>query len=166
MFSEPGSVFRDEMLRPEKQDPASYADGVNNIVETQQKVARNYFDDGSVDLACPPLKAILHLMVHGTYNGQALDDPELRALFDHGTILESDWYAARLEAKANVDRALWKRHTAALRAFTSNAIYTSEVERLQLAERLRKAEAAEKATHAPDYAATLKGALGTDPSLL
>jgi hypothetical protein len=166
MFSEPASVFSDEMLRPEKQDPDSYADGVNNIVETQQKVARNYFDDGSIHFACPPLKAILHIMVHGNFNGEAIESPAVRNLFDHDTILTSDWYADRLEAKASVDRSLWKRHVAALRAFTANEIYSSEVERLQLAARLKNAEAAEEAANGHDYAASLKGTLGTDPSLL
>ena len=48
----------------------SLLDGVNNIVENQARVAKNYFDDGSVSMAIPPLKALLHIMVYGQYEGK------------------------------------------------------------------------------------------------
>ena len=44
---------------------ASYVDGVNNVYEAQLRVAQQYFEDGSIDDACPPLEALLHIMVHG-----------------------------------------------------------------------------------------------------
>ncbi len=52
IFETPSSVFSSEMLRPEEQGPELYAAGVDAIVETQRRVALNYFEDGSVVAAC------------------------------------------------------------------------------------------------------------------
>ena len=72
--------FPEEMLRPEKQDLDVFAAGVDAIVEAQTRVALNYFEDGSVEAACPPIKALLHIMAHGEYRGHAArDDPRSRA---------------------------------------------------------------------------------------
>jgi len=61
MFNHPHALFTDEMLRPELQDLAEFANGVDNIVSTQKRVAKMYFDDGSIRQACPPLQALLHI---------------------------------------------------------------------------------------------------------
>ena len=58
-------VFTDEMLRPEQQDMDVFADGVDTIVTTHQRVAESYFADGSIEMACPPLKALLEIMDKG-----------------------------------------------------------------------------------------------------
>ncbi len=75
IFETPGSVFTSEMLRPEEQDAELFAAGVDAIVETQRRVALNYFEDGSVEAACPPLKALLHILAHGNYQGMGVDAP-------------------------------------------------------------------------------------------
>ena len=82
LFETPDVVFSEEMLRPEKQSLELFAAGVDAIVEAQRRVALNYFEDGSVEAACPPLKALLHIMAHGEYEGMGLDDPRFRALFN------------------------------------------------------------------------------------
>src|SRR5581483_2384324 len=69
LFETPDAVFTEAMLRPEKQDLAMFAAGVDAIVEAQTRVAKQYFEDGSVEAACPPLKALLHIMACGSYNG-------------------------------------------------------------------------------------------------
>ena len=56
IFESPGAVFTSAMLRPEEQDLDMYVAGVEAIVETQRRVAMNYFEDKSVEAACPPLK--------------------------------------------------------------------------------------------------------------
>ena len=81
VFNYPFAVFTDEALRPEKQDPAIFADGVDNIVTTHQTTAESYFADGSVELACPPLQCLLHIMARGHYQGRDVNHPEIRALF-------------------------------------------------------------------------------------
>ena len=67
IFDNPHAVFTDEILQPERQDLDMYVDGVNHIVETQQRVARQYLQDGSIEDACPPLRALLHIMADGEY---------------------------------------------------------------------------------------------------
>ncbi len=116
IFETPDAVFPEEMLRPEKQDPAQFAAGVDAIVEAQTRVALQYFEDGSVDAACPPLRALLHIMAHGSYEGKGVDAPEIRGLFTREAMLASDWYRERLRVKQARDIALWKRHLAALEA--------------------------------------------------
>ena len=39
-------MFTEDILKPELQDPAVFADGVANIVEAQKRVASMYFEDG------------------------------------------------------------------------------------------------------------------------
>ncbi len=110
IFEIPGSVFPEEMLRPEKQNLADYAAGVNAIVAAQRRVAMEYFEDGSIDLACPPIKAILKIMAAG---GRA-DDPAVRELFTLKSLLASDWYRERLLTQQSIDVALWTRHRDAI----------------------------------------------------
>ncbi len=62
LFETPDVVFTEEMLRPEKQSLPLFASGVDAIVDAQRLVALNYFLDGSVAAACPPLKALLYIM--------------------------------------------------------------------------------------------------------
>ena len=42
------------MLKPELQDVDVFADGMDNIVSTQKRVAEMYFEDGSIEVVCPP----------------------------------------------------------------------------------------------------------------
>ncbi|MCA9396672.1 MAG: hypothetical protein KC649_05825, partial [Candidatus Omnitrophica bacterium] len=120
IFNNPITVFTEEMLRPEKQDLDAYAQGVNNIVVTQQRVARQYIADGSIEAACPPLKALLYIMAEGSYNGLKVEDDEFRKLFDRAEILKSDWYAARLQAKRLRDVHMWEQHIKYLEKFSKS----------------------------------------------
>ncbi|HEX7487919.1 MAG TPA: hypothetical protein VF341_03390, partial [Anaeromyxobacteraceae bacterium] len=116
LFETPGTVFSEEMLRPELQDRAAFAAGVDAIVEAQTRVARSYFEDGSVEAACPPLRALLHVMAHGHFDGMGVEDPRLRALFTREATVQSDWYRERLRVKQRRDVALWQRHLLAVEA--------------------------------------------------
>jgi len=114
VFQAPNAVFPEDMLRPEQQDLAAFAAGIDAIVETQTRVATSYFEDGSIEGACPPLKALLHVMVHGQYDGMGLEHPTIRALFSREVLLRSPWYHERLVTKQARDVALWQRHRLAL----------------------------------------------------
>ncbi len=107
IFESPGSVFTDEMLRPEKQDLGAFAEGVDAICEAQQRVAAHYFEDGSVADACPPIRALLHIMRDGHYEGKDVHAPEIRGMFSREALVASDWYGARLKAKQRRDVAFW-----------------------------------------------------------
>ncbi len=166
VFSAPDTVFTDEMLRPEIQSHNEFADGINNIVETHKKVADNYFADGSVEFACPPLRALLHIMSTGEYGGRSISSPEIRNLFTREALVASDWYRARLDAKAAADIVLWNRHVANLEEFLTKPYYQSELKRLGVRERLARARAVAEHVASPDYRASLDGTIGLDPALV
>ena len=109
VFDKPTIVFDEAMLRPETQDMDAYVDGINNITEAQQRVASAYFEDGSINDACPPLQALLHIMAHGSYNGMTVDNPAIRNMFTRDYLLQSNWYQERLRIKQQRDAALQRR---------------------------------------------------------
>jgi len=166
MFAEPASVFSEDMLRPELQDHDQFIDGIKNITETQQKVALSYFEDGGIDLAIPPLKAILHIMAYGEYEGKTIHDPEVRGLFDREKVLASDWYQERLEAKKDLRMRMMRDHIVCLEAFLHKQNYAMEAERLELSARLKetKANLAEFEANPDDYVARITGSIGVEPS--
>ena len=89
VFNHPHAVFTEAMLKPELQDRDIFADGMDNIVATQKRVAKMYFDDGSIAQACPPLQALLHIMLHDQLEGKGLDHPDVRKLFTRENLLAS-----------------------------------------------------------------------------
>jgi hypothetical protein len=162
IFETPGSVFPEEMLRPELQDPILFAAGVEAIVETQRRVALNYFEDGSVEAACPPLKALLHIMANGEYQGAGVETPEVRAMFGREAMLASDWYQERLRAKQDRDIALWRRHASALETFrtTSGPIASAPID---IQARIALANAQLNRVSSACYLKELWGTIGADP---
>jgi hypothetical protein len=163
VFNHPHSVFTDEMLRPETQDMAIFADGMDNICGTHQRVAQSYFDDGTIALACPPLRALLYIMAKGDYQGHGLDAPEVRGLFTRESLLVSDWYAARLAAKQQADIALWAQHVRTLEEFIAGPANKSVAKRLRLAKRLQEARGELAKVSASTYRGWLAGTLGRQP---
>ncbi len=163
VFNHPHVVFTEAMLRPEKQDLGIFADGMDNIVSTQQRVAESYFKDGSIRLACPPLAALLHIMAYGHHEGRDLNHPDFRALFTRESVLSSNWYAARLEAKQRGDIKLWHAHATHLQQFAKNEHYYEEAERLQIKPRIDAAWEAYHQAKTAEYLAKLRGTIGVQP---
>ena len=165
LFHNPHKVITEEMLRPEEQDMEIYIDGMKNIVETQERVSKLYFADNAVELACPPLRALLHIMHDGQYEGKGLDHPEIRELFTRENMLESEWYAERLAAKQDRDVDLWKRHEAYLSEFLGKESHAAEAGRLGIADRLKDVRGRLDGMRGEAYKAKLKGTLGAAPKL-
>jgi hypothetical protein len=163
VFDNPVAVFTEELLRPETQDKGVFADGVNNLVEAQTAAAKLYFEDGSIEDACPPLRALLHIMAHGQYEGKDVSDPEIRALFTREALLASDWYKARLLMKQKREVALWTRHVAELERFLNRPGYQNEAARLNIAPRLEAARHELERVAGAAYLQELHGGLGADP---
>lgn len=163
VFNHPTVVFAEEMLKPELQDPQVFADGMENIIATQKRVAQMYFDDGSVAQACPPLRALLHIMRDDQWEGKTLEDPAVRQLFTYDALLASDWYAARLAAKQKIDRGLWRRHTDYLERFLKRATHADEAARLGIGPRLAQARKMLADIEAPAYLEKLRGTIGVEP---
>jgi hypothetical protein len=163
IFETPDAVFPEDLLRPEKQGLDVFVAGVDAIVEAQRTVALNYFEDGSVEAACPPLKALLHIMAFGQYDGLCANDPALRLLFTRESLLASGWYRDRLRAKQSLDIALWTRHRTAVETFLTAGAPTSAVDLKAL---LAEAHEQLARVSSDGYLAELSGTIGADPSVM
>jgi hypothetical protein len=163
VFTHPHSIFTPEMLRPEQQDMEVFVDGMDNICATHERVAKSYFADGTIEMACPPLRALLHIMAHGNFEGKGADAPEVRALFTREHLLASDWYAARLKSKQQADIALWTQHVATLEKFTADGTNAAVAKNLGLTQRLAEAQAELANVSTAGYVESLRGTLGRQP---
>jgi phosphoenolpyruvate carboxykinase (diphosphate) len=142
---------------------SAFADGMEAIVASQGRVALNYFEDGSVEAACPPLKALLHIMAYGGYEGMTVTDSRFRALFTREAVLASDWYTARLQARQRKEAALWKRHIKALEAFRRSELEAPAG--MDLEARFAAARRELERVSSPAYLNSLVGTIGADPCL-
>ena len=166
IFLHPDVVFTEEMLRPELQDEAVFADSVDIIVTTHKVVAEHYRADGSIEWAVPPLRALLEIMIDGvSREGWNLASPEFRAQFERENILNSAWYSERLDAKAARDARQAREAIEALARFYKGENNEEVIERLGLDERLAAARAWLEEVTSQAYRDHLVGSLGLQPSL-
>ena len=163
LFDEPLAVFDEKMLKPELQDMDQYVDGINNIVEAQRKVALKYFEEGSVEAAIPPLKAIIHIMAYGTYEGKTIDDPEVRNLFDRDYVLGSDWYRERLAIKQQRDIEMTRRQLDYITAFRGKPENANCINDLRIDYKIAKLKERLRYLSSDEYRETLVGTIGADP---
>lgn len=164
LFLHPHVVFTPEMLRPELQDKDIFSESMANIVVTHQRVAQSYVDDGTISLACPPLKALLEIMANGqSAEGYDLQSPEFRELFTRENVLASHWYAARLDAKQQLDEARLAKAEAALNDFIGRPENAQTLGRLGLHERLAQAQSERAYVASALYRQALVGSLGVQP---
>ena len=163
IFDNPRAVFTEEILKPEIQGLDVYVDGIENIVEAQQRVAMQYLEDGSIEDACPPLQALLIIMATGKYMGMDAHHPDFRAMFTRESLLGSDWYRERLTLKQQHDIALWERHVSYLEQYLDDSDYDDEARRLGIRDRLRMANTKLEQVNSPEYLEGLVGTLGSDP---
>jgi phosphoenolpyruvate carboxykinase (diphosphate) len=163
MFNHPAALFTEEMLRPELQDRQIFVDGLDNIISAQKRIAQLYFTDGSIDLASSPLRALLHIVVDGNFEGRGLDHQEIRSLFTREHMLKSDWYADRLKARQNADIRLWNRHVRNLKGFLAKENYAEEADRLGIPKRLVDAQEMLTKVNSAGYLSTLEGTIGLQP---
>jgi hypothetical protein len=162
VFDNPNKVFDKAILCPESQDPDAFADGVLYIAEAQQRIAKLYFEDGSVELACPPLRALLHIMAEGSWEGLTASDAKFRELFTLESMLTSEWYARRLRIRQERQQLLWQRHIQALDTFLNSNEYTEEKVQMDISGRLELARKNLDRVISPEYLEELFGTLGAD----
>ena len=168
IFMHPDSIFTEAILRPETQDLQVFIDSVDVMVETHERVARAYLKDGTIETACPPVRALLEIMADGVSSGGlTLDSPEFRAMFTRESVLASDWYAARLDAAQAQEVALTEAGVTALEAFLSaggqsGAGRSSDHD--LLTQRLAETKAAHDAARSAAYRELLVGSLGRQPT--
>jgi hypothetical protein len=162
IFDNPNAVFTESILKPETQSMEVYVDGINNIVEAQKEVAQRYIDDGSIEDACPPLQALLHIMAEGEYQGKDIQHADIRSLFTREYLLQSDWYHQRLKTKQVRESRLWQRHISYLTSFTEKNGYADVIEELDIAHKITAAHERLSYVQSDEYLVKLKGTLGAD----
>ena len=166
IFTDPVSVLPEDMLKPELQDEDQYADSIKNLLETGKNIAQRYFNDNSVEKACPPLKALLTIMTKGEWEGNKLTDKKFRDLFEPSNILQSDWYNERLKTRIQVTRNYWDSRVEYLNNFIKDQANKEACKRLSILE--KKDFALNALSELTDNKAAVDrifGCLGTDPSL-
>lgn len=163
VFDNPATVFDESILKPETQDPESYADGIVYIMEAYQRVALRYFEDGSIQQACPPLQALLHIMAHGHFEGKDERDPTIRAMFTREALLQSQWYQQRLRVRQSREIALWQRHLNSVATSLESQISLPETFREELQHRREYAQQMLEQVSRSEYLQQLSGTLGADP---
>lgn len=167
IFLYPQAVFTEEMLRPEIQDPKIFADAIDVIVATHERVAKAYFDDGTIVGAIPPLRALLEIMADGkSAEGWGINDPQFRALFTRESVLASNWYHARLEAKKDAAVARAESGLAAIERFASIPGNEEPAARLGIAERIINARAEVTRLQSDVYWGQINGTTGGESSAL
>jgi hypothetical protein len=166
IFMHPESIFTEPMLRPETQDLGVFADSVDVMVSTHERVARAYLKDGTIDSACPPVRALLEIMADGvTADGRTLGDPEFRAMFTRESVLASDWYAARLDAAQAQLVARADAGVAAIEALLESDPDRRVADRLGLADRLAEVTAARDEAASAAARERLVGTIGRQVAL-
>ena len=160
VFDNPTKVFDEAILRPELQDPPAFADGIRYITEAHSATARLYFEDGSVEAVCPPVKALLSIMAFGDCDGMKVGDPEFRAMFTREAVLASPWYRQRLETAQQRAIRRCERIIGHIRS-VSEGDPTGEIRaRLDIEGRAELAKAELDRVGDPEYLEGMVGAIG------
>ena len=162
VFDNPAKVFDESILRPESQDYDSFVDGVLYIAEAQRRVARKYFEDGSIELACPPLQTLLEIMVSEEQSHSQLRAVEFRRMFTREYLLQSAWYQERLTTKQQRDITLWQRHISYLNQLLAQRPVADSSDMSELAGLGQFAEAELARVQSAEYCGSLQGSLGAD----
>jgi hypothetical protein len=162
IFSNPNAVFSEEMLKPELQDIETFACSISNLSVTQKRVAQSYLTDGTFEALCPPLQALVKIMVDGNYKGMNREDPKFRQMFTREYVLESDWYRQRLVNKQKKDIEYWKNSISYIEAVMQKSNYKEASERMNLNGELKNAKTKLKEVENEAYINKLFGTLGAD----
>jgi hypothetical protein len=162
IFDTPSAVFPDDMLHPELQSLPEYVDGIENIAEAMEKSAKAYFEDGSVDAAIPPLKAVLSVMATGTCEGKSIHDPEVRKLFERDYVVKSDWYRKRLEDYRGQEIAYMEKSIAYIRNFIAERAEPGSLSARRAQAELARSKDRLEQLLSRDYLDLVDGSLGKD----
>ncbi len=163
IFDNPAKVFTDEILKPELQDQNSYSDGILHIAEAQARVASQYFEDGSYEAACPPLQAVLSIMVHGSYKGMDASNPMFREMFSCESLLQSDWYAERLETQQHRELSFWTKCKFQLEESITAGSNATTSDQAEWELRLEYVKHQMAAVNSATYLKQIRGTIGADP---
>jgi hypothetical protein len=166
ILTSPEAVFPDEVLQPEKQSMDIFADSMANIVDAHRRAALQFFEDKTIDNACLPMKALLHIMAHGDYEGMKLDSLEFRQLFDRKTIMESDWYRERLVTCQKIRVYHLRRCVRHMKEFAKKEFNREYVCSMHIRRRIRDCQTRLEYISSDAYLCDLYGTIGADPLVI
>ncbi|MDB5327885.1 MAG: hypothetical protein JWM57_3454, partial [Phycisphaerales bacterium] len=115
-----------------------------------------------IDDLCPPLRALVHIMATGNWEGLTEGDAKFRAMFNRDAILASDWYAERLLRQQRVELKTLDRHAAYVDARLTALPAESPV-RDELTKKLAWVKAERIRVTGTGYVDSLRGTIGADP---
>ncbi|MFA9388706.1 MAG: hypothetical protein ACERKD_02800 [Prolixibacteraceae bacterium] len=162
IFSNPDAVFTEDMLRPELQDIKTFAESMKNLTITEKRVAEGLMLDGTYEALCPPLQALVSIMINGEFNGMDRNHPEFRKMFTREYVMNSEWYSNRLKVKQQKDIAYWTENIAYLEKVILSKNYKEAIERLDLKAKLTDSKVQLEKVKSPDYLQQLIGTIGVD----
>lgn len=162
IFSRPDAVFSEEMLRPEQQDMKAFADSIENLNITQKRVAEGFKLDGTYEALCPPLKALVDIMITGEHKGMDRNHETIRAMFERDSVLSSDWYKERLVEKQKRDIAYWESNLAYLKERKNSEALATILENLDIDTKISTAETQLATVKSEAYLQDLEGTIGAD----
>ena len=125
--------------------------------------AAAYFEDGSIEAAIPPLKAVLHVMAKGHYEGKSIHDPEVRALFDRDGVIGSAWYRERLEDYRDRESAYIATSVERLRRYLAESAEAGSVAARRARAELARTEERMEVLGQAGYIDMIVGSIGLDP---
>ena len=163
VFSHPETILSEQMLKPELQDKEIFVTGMKTIIAAHKETAMDYFEDGSVEQACPPLKALLHIMAHGEYEGNGIESDEIRKRFTRDYLINSEWYKERLKSQQAHDIQSWKAHVSYLENFLAKATHAGVAKRLNIHSKLEKARERVAYYNSEEHLSNLIGTIGRQP---
>ena len=163
IFSNPDAVFTEDMLRPELQDMETFVLSMRNLSITQKRVAQGLMTDGTYEALCPPLQALLRIMVDGQYEGKDRDHADVRRLFTREYVLGSDWYHKRLLLKQQRDIEFRASNISYLEHVLTLKNYQETARTLELPARLDDARKQLEHIRSQAYLDELFGTIGADP---
>ncbi|ELP84304.1 hypothetical protein EIN_065890 [Entamoeba invadens IP1] len=161
IFTAPNSVMPEDFLKPEKQDLAIYADSYEYMAQTDKGIAGNYIEDGTVEGACPPLKALLYIMANGSYNGMTIESKEFRDLFDPKAVFASEWYKLRLQTRQKVEEKKLNKDLTYLNKMLANRPRIAD----KINEQIKEVKEELAYISSEQYLQDIDGSIGTDPYL-
>jgi hypothetical protein len=162
IFDEPKTIFTEDILKPEIQSKEAFADGVRNITSGHKRVALSYFEDGGINYAIEPLKALLNIMAYGEYEGHTIDSEEVRKMFTKDYVLQSDWYKKRLDHKQKIDINLAKKFIHNLEEFIERPVNQSVNQEFNYEQRLEEAKNSLEYYQSDEYRKSLIGTTGAE----
>jgi hypothetical protein len=119
--------------------------------------------DGTYEALCPPLQALVTIMIHGSFEGKDRHHPEFRKLFTREYVMNSDWYKKRLSLKQERDIKYWQKSIAYFEDVIGMKNHKEAVERMNLNKKLEEAKAQLKIVKSKEYLNELVGTIGADP---